>query len=412
VGEGGGRRGEMINKFRKALVLIGKKQFLPTLKDIENKELGKLAKRLKGDSDKETLTNILEWQDRNIQFWWERWAFDLSLKVLGSISGMLVLTFLLLYPSKFLIIEALLTVLVTIFIFISIFSNILPLVFYILLFLPIVYLLTSVALRIPLLAQNILLCTLFYMGCLGGAVILIMVYLFIRYSIFFREEKSISKKLFKFLELVNRTFQLSLPVNKLLDHKLAVCRDYAKLTASLLFNLYPDSEVYFIRILGHVAAGINIKNKIYVLDQHLPILTTDNWLIKRNKKKANTYISKLKRDSGGRPINVTFDKHDPITREQKEAPKINNTELTEEITNLLGINQSLHKDKTGIRIPLKNFVILYEDDAITKYSLIRAIKNKLESELCSNMDKISKIEINQDKSDLIVKVYLRTERGE
>jgi len=114
---------------------------------------------------------------------------------------------------------------------------------------------------------------------------------------------------------------------------------------------------------------------------------------------------------------VTFDKHDPITREQKEAPKINNTELTEEITNLLGINQSLYKDKTDFRITdfricLKNFVIPYEDDAITKYSLIRTIKNKLESELCSNMDKISKIEINQDKGDLIVKVYLRTERGE
>ena len=173
---------------------------------------------------------------------------------------------------------------------ISIFSNILPLVFYAFLFLPIVYLLTSVALRIPLLAQNILPCTLFYMGCLGGAVILIMVYLFIRYRIFFREEKSIFKKLFKFLELVNRTFQLSLPVNKLLDHKLAVCRDYAKLTASLLFNVYPDSEVYFITIPQHVAAGIKIKNKIYVLDQRLPILTTDNWLIKWNKKKANTYI--------------------------------------------------------------------------------------------------------------------------
>ena len=110
MGEGGGRRGEMINKFRKALVLIGKKQFLPTLKDIENEELKNLADRLKGDSDKETLTNILEWQDRNIQFWWERWPFDLSLKVLGSISGMLVLIIFfpflqLLYPSKFLIIE-------------------------------------------------------------------------------------------------------------------------------------------------------------------------------------------------------------------------------------------------------------------------------------------------------------------
>ena len=119
MGEGGERRGEMINKFRKALVLIGKKQFLPTLKDIENEELKNLADRLKGDSDKETLTNILEWQDRNIQFWWERWPFDLSLKVLGPISGMLVLIIFfpflqLLYPSKFLIIEALLTVFVTI----------------------------------------------------------------------------------------------------------------------------------------------------------------------------------------------------------------------------------------------------------------------------------------------------------
>ena len=246
----------MINKFRKALVLIGKKQFLPTLKDIENEELKNLADRLKGDSDKETLTNILEWQDRNIQFWWERWAFDRPLKVLGLISGMLVLIIFfpflqLLYPSKFLIIEALLTVFVTIFIFIPIFSNTLPLVFYILLFFPIVYLLTSVALRIPLLAQNILPYTLFYVGCLG-AVILIMVYSFIRYRIFFREEKSISKKLFKFLELVNRTYQLSLPVNKLLDHKLAVCRDYAKLTATLLFNLYPNAKIYFFKIPRHV----------------------------------------------------------------------------------------------------------------------------------------------------------------
>jgi predicted transglutaminase-like protease len=45
----------------------------PTLKELKNKEVIHLSKRLKGESDKETLTNILEWQDKNIYFWTERW---------------------------------------------------------------------------------------------------------------------------------------------------------------------------------------------------------------------------------------------------------------------------------------------------------------------------------------------------
>jgi len=38
------------------------------------------------------------------------------------------------------------------------------------------------------------------------------------------------------------------------------------------------------------------------------------------------------------------------------------------------------------------------------YSLVRAIKNKLESEFCGNTHKISRIEISQNGSDLIVEV--------
>jgi len=64
------------------LTSLDKRQFCPTPEDMENGGLKKLAKRLKGDSEKENLTNILEWQDRNIQYWWERFPFDLSLKVL------------------------------------------------------------------------------------------------------------------------------------------------------------------------------------------------------------------------------------------------------------------------------------------------------------------------------------------
>jgi hypothetical protein len=53
--------------------LLSKSQFAPTLIDTENGKLNELAKKLKGDSEKESLTNILEWQAINIEFWWERW---------------------------------------------------------------------------------------------------------------------------------------------------------------------------------------------------------------------------------------------------------------------------------------------------------------------------------------------------
>ena len=382
-----------------------KREFCPDFEeDIENDELKKLAERLKENSEKETLTNILEWQDRNIQFWWERWPLDLSLKILIPISSLLALTIslpflLLLYYSKFLAVFALFIVLIAAFFFVLVFSNTMLQIFYLFLSFPFVYLFTSLALRIPVLAQNILPYTLFYVGCLG-AIALIMVYLSIRYKMFWRE-KDVKEKMSKttFGKVVNDTFRLSLPVDKILEYKLAVCRDYAKLTASLLFRVYPDSEVYFITIPRHVAVGIKIKNKIYVLDQRLPILTTDNWLKKRNKKKAGTYISKLERNPKGRQ-KVTLDKQKPITTELKrDLPKINTEKLTEEIAEIFGIEPTSPINNPNLEIRLHN----YEDDEITKYSLIRAIKNRLEREFCDNTDKMSKINISQDKISVKIK---------
>ncbi len=46
--------------------------YWPTSDEIENNKVKSLANRLKAESYKETLTNILEWQDRNIVFWTER----------------------------------------------------------------------------------------------------------------------------------------------------------------------------------------------------------------------------------------------------------------------------------------------------------------------------------------------------
>ena len=391
-----------------------KRQSCPTLNDLKSEELKKLAKRLKGDSEKETLTNILEWQDRNIQFWWERWPFDLSLRILIPISSLLALIIfvpflLLLYYSKFLDIFALFIVLIVVFFFILIFSNIMIKVFYLFLSFPLVYLFISLALRIPPLAQNILPYTLFYVGCLG-AIAIIMVYLFIRYKMFWRE-KPVKEKIFKFKDVIDDTFRLSLPADKILEYKLAICRDYAKLTASLLFNIYPDSKVYFIAIPAHIVVAVKTKDNYYILDQHLPILRIDKWLIRWKKEKADVCVSEVLRDSTGELTKVTFSKHEQITRKPKpDLPKINTEKLTEEIAKILGISQSSQKNESDFDIPLSNYALYYDDDDIIKYSLIKAIKNKLESELCSNLDKNSKIVIVQNENDLISNVYLNDVR--
>ena len=402
----------MCNKFE---TWVLKRQSRPTPNDLESEELKKLAKRLKVDSEKETLTNILEWQDRNIQFWWERWLLDLSLKILILISSLLALIIslpfllLLLYPPVPLYVFALFIVFIVVLFFVLSFYNSMLIAFCLFLSSPFVYLFTSLELRIPVLDQNILPYTLFYMGCLG-AIALIMVYLFIRYKMFWRG-KTVKEKIFKFKDVIDDTFRLSLPVDKILEYKLAICRDYAKLTASLLFKIYPDSKLYFIDMRGHVAVAVKIRDDYYVLDQHLPILRIDKWLIGRNKKKADVYSSEVLRDSTGELIKVTFSKHETITRKPKpDLPKINTEKLTEEIATILGIKQSSQENEPDFDIPLPNYAIYYDDDDIIKYSLIKAIKNKLESELCSNLDKIYKIEIIQDGKDLILNVYLNDVR--
>ncbi|TFH44529.1 MAG: hypothetical protein E4G94_03600 [ANME-2 cluster archaeon] len=205
----------MVNKLA---ALINKKQVCPTLEDIENTELKKLANHLRKDSNKETLTSILEWQDRNIQFWWARYPFP----------------FCILFFIPFL-------------------------------FFAFSYLMMSMELRVPIIGVIIFLYSLFYLGCLVSVAL-------IQHLTSLREKKC------KFIEVLYDTFRLGLPVDKILKYKLAVCRDYARLTSSLLFSIYPDSKLFFISIFGHVAVGITIKNKIYVLDQHLPILTIDKWL--------------------------------------------------------------------------------------------------------------------------------------
>jgi len=369
VGEGGGGERGMICKFKS---WMDKKQSCPTVEDIENKELGKLAKRLKGDSDKETLTNILEWQDRNIQYWKEREILEFIL------AGFIALVMI---------------------------------IYVLLLSYPVIYLISSV--KNPAIFGDLSSASL--NGVLFGAAILSLAYLMMSYYPIFRAEPLIVR-IKKILRMMKDTFQLSLPVNKILDYRMAICRDYAKLTAALLFNLYPNAKIYFFnffnffKIQRHVATAIKIDGKYYILDQQLPVLTIDGWLIRWNRRDADVYASELIRNSEGKLVGVDFKYPKKVFLHSGKVADAD--KLAAEVAEMLKIKQISQKEKPDYETLLKNYAIYYEDDDITKRSLMKAIKNKLESELCSNMDKISKIEINQDKSDLIVKVYLRTERGE
>lgn len=74
-------------------------------------------------------------------------------------------------------------------------------------------------------------------------------------------------------------FRPSISMNMLLrrDRKLGICRDYAKLSACLLSHIDKNSEIYFLHSAAHAATGIKVGEEVYMLDQHLPLLTINQW---------------------------------------------------------------------------------------------------------------------------------------
>lgn len=408
-----------IGKFIASLVFLSKSQFLPTLRDIENEDVKKLARRLKGKSEKETFTNILEWQDRNVKYWAERGILEaqwLFLAILIIILYFIVFSPILILLHYYLVSTKLLSastsqiLVLTVFLAFLIWlllQNALIKIMYVLLFsypiyqLEKIYLLSSVKNSI---VPNVVLFLASLNGVLFGAAILSLAYLVMSYNPIFRGIP-LKARILKILRIMNDTFQFSLPVAKVLDYHMAICKDYAKFTATLLFILYPNAEVYFITIPRHVAASVKINGKYYVLDQKLPILTMNGWLRRWNRKSADVYVARLISNSG-KIIDIEFRKNGKVLISDYPEKPVNTEKLTKEIVKMLKINQISQKEKPDFETPLKNYATYYEDDEIVIHSLARAIKSKLESWLCSNIGKVSKVEISQNGKDLIVKVYI------
>lgn len=336
---------------------------LPTPKDITDTELLELTKKLKGDSEKETLTNILEWQDRNIKYWLERWT--------------LTLTFIGLIFSYFLVI---LVLIISGFIVLAIHLYSL-------------YNGTDAFLQLAVVVNNIFKYINAVMVAMGGMAIEFILILIIISAFYLLILKLTKYKNMEWKAIYYTCPIPRLPVSKILKYKLAVCRDYARLTASLLCNIYPDSDVYFIRTNLHETVGIKFKDEIYVLDQHLPISTIYNY-------DENADIYSLKKDLKG---NITS-KQEPKRTKITKLCEINTEELTEKVATILNIKQSSSKNKPDFNICLEEYAKNYCYDEIIQHSLVIAIKNTLENEFCGNIHRISKITISQNNEDLMLEV--------
>jgi predicted transglutaminase-like protease len=186
------------------------KGYWPTSDDIGNDKVKSLASRLKAESYKETFTNILEWQERNIVFWTERHPIP---TILYSIVEAFVVVFFIGLLSLTVLIIRNIQLLSWLPWFIVIWS---------------VMLVSSVATTLTILIWIIR-----------------------------------SNRKFPWKEVprgLKNAFWPNISMNFLLENKLGVCRDYAKLTACLLSNIYPNAEICFASAPGHVATGINIEN--------------------------------------------------------------------------------------------------------------------------------------------------------
>lgn len=343
--------------------------YCPTQPEIKNNRIKKLTKRLKAGSYEETLTNILEWQEGNIKFWTERHPIN---TLLMYIYGRILLAFVLLVFCGPIIIIGILVVL-----------NIQ----------------TIVATWLIQIVLWFILNTLWLIAILASVTLTILATMIL---ILHSNRKFPWKKILRGLKNI---VWPSISIEFLLKNKLGVCRDYAKLTACLLLNIYPNEQIYFATAPGHVATGIMIKGNLYMLDQRLPILTMDKWRIYRNAR-AKDKVEKFTKRSLKRSVLKKIDIF--CLPSTTGTTSFDTKELAKRMTKLLDI-----REQTGVgasllemKILLKRGATLYEDNEMVNYSLARRLKTKISGEMLE-LCQVTKLEITRDRDDLTFRIIFR-----
>jgi predicted transglutaminase-like protease len=323
----------------------------PTSGEIENSKIKSLASRLKAESYEETLTNILEWENRNIEFWAERYPISIVLMYI-------VMAILILYIGFF----------ISILLFLR---------------------LGNLAAALWLI-RNII-------GFVWTIIVMLasstITTLAIMVSILHFNRKIPWKEVPRGLWNV---FWPRISMEWLLENKLGVCRDYAKLTACLLSNIYPNAEIYFASAPSHVATGINIENRLYMLDQRLPILTLEKWNDYRKAKKSH----RIERFD---PIKKTLSKADKKTFLQtKNRSELDTGKLAKKMMELLNIKEQLDEKAVSLKVLIlwKKGVKQYEDNEMVNCSLARYLEMRISSEVI-RINQIIRIEIERHEDDLM-----------
>jgi predicted transglutaminase-like protease len=323
-----------------------RKGYCPTSKEIEDDTIKSLANRLNGSSHEETLTNVLEWQEKNIDFWIERWP---------------------LLPFFYFSLISVVIILASVAIVLLAYSQVL-------------WWLVAIGLTVPTMTFLIIMVIMHYFS-----------------GIPLKEMKN----------EIGLLENSSIPANILLEKKRGVCRDYAKLTACLLSNIYPDSEIYFIITPIHAATGIKI-DELYMLDQQLPVLTIDKWyklrcshrshltnLLQRLNFRKPPYAQILK----GKHLEQVEDFNSLLPKTNSSEP---NTERLLETIRAQMNKQLPKKEQTSdagvltLNIRWKKGVIRYEDNEIVNYSLARWLKKQLFNEFLE-LNQILEVKPTVDK---------------
>jgi predicted transglutaminase-like protease len=382
-------------------------QFLPKKEEVENSEVKYLAKRLKGKNDAETLTNILEWEDRNLRFWDDRWLMPIIVPIIVFVPIFSLISLLFLSGPNILsvsIVSLLLCLVMVSFQSGKLLERVLiPLLFP---FFISLFVIVMIALQMKIIPSRLLVFSIITSLSLGFSVS-ILLYLGKKY-------KRIKQNIPEFG--IDDIFTLSLPLTKILQYKLAVCRDYAKLTMALLLNLYPNSELYFVEIPRHVAVAVRLDKTTYVLDQHLPILSLKKWVLfwrnRLKKRKLEPRLSLVKKNDDIKIVKTEKFKDHQL---QREVNSILSKMILTEITNNLKrelVNRTSVRYSEFRLVLCKNFITLLENDEIVKYSLQRFVKRKIEDELCSRVQDIIDMNLQTRNNNLSLRVKLKGEKSE
>lgn len=367
------------------------KQFLPAKEDLENRELKNLSLRLKSNSLNTSLINILEWQDRNIKVWVERWITS-GILTLFTLLSIVIISF---YFGKTNHYLYWLFLLIPLIVWGNITLNIvlyLVVLFVSILTIPLTLTIFSPALNI---SSSIFLVFLAFSFILG-VFISLLINLFLNYQ-------GLKNHIPDFN--IGDTFRLSLPIEKILKYRLSICRDYAKLTSALILSIYPQEEMYYILIPQHVAVGVKLNDIIYVLDQKLPILTLDKWKekwrIRLKKRNLKIDLIRIYLEDGN--VKIKSLRREEMSSGSSESELIN---LVNDIRRSFKLKNNKPKTEPTLELPLKDFMMIFSNDDLVKGSMQESIKNKIEDELATNISGLSYLDAEIKNNDLVLKLWL------